>query len=100
MELTIKITSPEMREFDVQMKAEWSSADISMAIVQGLPDAIASILNKLKWSTKESKEFTVNALIRELKAKVLGIKDPKSDLDVLFGGLQGILEQMIKRKEF
>ena len=42
-----------MREFDVQIKAEWSSADISMAIVQGLPDAIASILNKLKWSTKE-----------------------------------------------
>ena len=98
MELTIKITSPAMREFDVQMKAEWSSADISMAIVQGLPDAIASILNKLKWSTKESKEFTVNALIRELKAKVLGIKDPKSDLDVILGGLQGILEQITKRK--
>ena len=98
MELTIKITSPEMREFDLQIKAEWSSADISIAIVQGLSDAIADILNKLKWSTKESKEFTVNALIRELKAKVLGIKDPKSDLDVLLGWLQGILEQMIKRK--
>ena len=89
-----------MRTFDVQIKAEWSSADISLAVVQGLPDAIASILNKLKWSTKESKEFTVNALIRELKAKVLGIKDPKADLDVLFGGLQGILEQMVKGKEF
>lgn len=89
-----------MKTFDVQIKAEWSSADISLAVVQGLPDAIASILNKLKWSTKESKEFTVNALIRELKAKVLGIKDPKADLDVLFGGLQGILEQMFKRKEF
>lgn len=87
-----------MREFDVEIKAEWSSADISLAVVQGLPDAIASILNKLKWATKESKEFTVNALIRELKAKVLGIKDPKSDLDVLLGGLQGILEQMIKGK--
>lgn len=98
MELTIKITSPEMREFDVQIKAEWHSADISMAIVQGLPDAIASILNKLKWATKESKEFTVNALIRELKAKVLGIKDPKSDLDVIFWWLQGILEQITKRK--
>lgn len=100
MELTIKITSPAMREFDVQIKAEWSSADISLAVVQGLPDAIASILNKLKWSTKESKEFTVNALIRELKAKVLGISDPKSDLDVLLWGLQGILEQITKRKEF
>ena len=66
-----------MREFDVQIKAEWHSADISIAIVQGLSDAIADILNKLKWATKESKEFTVNALIRELKAKVLGIKDPK-----------------------
>lgn len=98
MELTIKITSPAMREFDVQIKAEWSSADISIAIVQGLSDAIADILNKLKWSTKESKEFTVNALIRELKAKVLGINDPKSDLDVLLGGLQGILEQITKRK--
>lgn len=98
MELTIKITSPEMREFDVQIKAEWSSADISIAIVQGLSDAIADILNKLKWATKESKEFTVNALIRELKAKVLGINDPKSDLDVIFGGLQGILEQMINKK--
>lgn len=100
MELTIKITSPEMREFDLQIKAEWSSADISIAIVQGLSDAIADILNKLKWATKESKEFTVNALIRELKAKVLGIKDPKADLDVLLWGLQGILEQMIKGKEF
>ena len=100
MELTIKITSPEMREFDLQIKAEWSSADISIAIVQGLSDAIADILNKLKWSTKESREFTVNALIRELKAKVLGIKDPKADLDVLLWGLQGILEQMIKGKEF
>ena len=100
MELTIKITSPAMREFDVQIKAEWSSADISIAIIQGLSDAIASILNKLKWATKESKEFTVNALIRELKAKVLGISDPKSDLDVLLGGLQGILEQITKRKEF
>ena len=100
MELTIKITSPAMKEFNVQIKAEWHSADISIAIVQGLPDAIADILNKLKWATKESKEFTVNALIRELKAKVLGIKDPKSDLDVIFGGIQGILEQMIKRKEF
>lgn len=100
MELTIKITSPAMKEFDVQIKAEWSSADISIAIVQGLPDAIADILNKLKWATKESKEFTVNALIRELKAKVLGIKDPKADLDVLLWGLQGILEQMIKGKEF
>ena len=98
MELTIKITSPAMREFDVQIKAEWSSADISIAIVQGLSDAIADILNKLKWSTKESKEFTVNALIRELKEKVLGIKDPKADLDVILGGLQGILEQIIKRK--
>ena len=98
MELTIKITSPEMREFDLQIKAEWSSADISIAIIQGLPDAIASILNKLKWATKESKEFTVNALIRELKAKVLGIKDPKADLDVLLWGLQGILEQITKRK--
>ena len=87
-----------MREFDVQIKAEWSSADISLAVVQGLPDAIASILNKLKWSTKEFKEFTVNALIRELKAKVLGINDPKSDLDVILGGLQGILEQITKRK--
>ena len=87
-----------MREFDVQIKAEWSSADISMAIVQGLPDAIASVLDQLKWATKESKEFTVNALIRELKAKVLGIKDPKSDLDVIFGWLQGILEQITKRK--
>ena len=100
MELTIKITSPEMREFDLQIKAEWSSAGISIAIVQGLSDAIADILNKLKWATKESKEFTVNALIRELKAKVLGIKDPKADLDVLLWGLQGILEQMIKGKEF
>lgn len=100
MELTIKITSPEMREFDLQIKAEWSSADISIAIVQGLSDAISDILNKLKWATKESKEFTVNALIRELKAKVLGIKDPKADLDVLLWGLQGILEQMIKGKEF
>ena len=98
MELTIKITSPAMREFDLQIKAEWSSADISIAIVQGLSDAIADILNKLKWATKESKEFTVNALIRELKAKVLGIKDPKADLDVIFGGLQGIIKQMIKRK--
>ena len=98
MELTIKITSPAKREFDVQIKAEWSSADISIAIVQGLSDAIADILNKLKWSTKESKEFTVNALIRELKAKVLGINDPKSDLDVILGGLQGILEQITKRK--
>lgn len=98
MELTIKITSPEMREFDLQIKAEWSSADISIAIVQGLSDAIADILNKLKWATKESKEFTVNALIRELKAKVLGIKDPKADLDVLLWGLQGILEQITKRK--
>lgn len=98
MELTIKITSPAMREFDVQIKAEWSSADISIAIVQGLSDAIADILNKLKWSTKESREFTVNALIRELKAKVLGINDPKSDLDVILGGLQGILEQITKRK--
>ena len=89
-----------MREFDLQIKAEWSSADISIAIVQGLSDAIADILNKLKWATKESKEFTVNALIRELKAKVLGIKDPKADLDVLLWGLQGILEQMIKGKEF
>ena len=87
-----------MREFDVQIKAEWSSADISIAIVQGLPDAIASVLNQLKWATKESKEFTVNALIRELKAKVLGINDPKSDLDVIFGGIQGILEQITKRK--
>jgi len=100
MELTIKITSPEMREFDLQIKAEWSSADISIAIVQGLSDAIADILNKLKWATKESKEFTVNALIRELKAKVLGIKDPKADLDVLLWGIQGILEQITKRKEF
>ena len=75
-----------MREFDVQIKAEWSSADISMAIVQGLSDAIANILNKLKWSTKEAREFTVNALIREIKAKVLGINDPKSDLDVILGG--------------
>ena len=100
MELTIKITSPAMREFDVQIKAEWSSADISIAIVQGLSDTIADILNKLKWATKESKEFTVNALIRELKAKVLGIKDPKSDLDVLLGWIQGILEQMIKGKKF
>lgn len=98
MELTIKITSPAMREFDVQIKAEWSSADISMAVVQGLSDAIANILNKLKWSTKEAREFTVNALIRELKAKVLGISDPKSDLDVILGGLQGILEQITKRK--
>ena len=98
MELTIKITSPEMREFDVQIKAEWSSADISMAIVQGLPDAIASVLNQLKWSTKEAREFTVNALIRELKKKILGINDPKSDLDVILGGLQGILEQITKRK--
>ena len=98
MELTIKITSPAMREFDVQIKAEWSSADISMAAVQGLSDAIANILNKLKWSTKEAREFTVNALIRELKAKVLGISDPKSDLDVLLWGLQGILEQITKRK--
>jgi len=98
MELTIKITSPAMKEFDVQIKAEWSSADISIAIVQGLSDAIADILNKLKWSTKESREFTVNALIRELKAKVLGINDSKSDLDVIFGGIQGILEQIIKRK--
>lgn len=98
MELTIKITSPEMREFDLQIKAEWSSADISIAIVQGLSDAIADILNKLKWATKESKEFTVNALIRELKAKVLGIKDPKADLDVLLWGIQGILEQITKRK--
>ena len=98
MELTIKITSPAMREFDVQIKAEWSSADISIAIVQGLSDAIADILNKLKWSTKEAREFTVNALIRELEAKVLGINDPKSDLDVIFGGIQGILEQIIKRK--
>ena len=98
MELTIKITSPAMREFDVQIKAEWSSAGISMAVVQGLSDAIANILNKLKWSTKEAKEFTVNALIRELKAKVLGINDPKSDLDVLLWGLQGILEQITKRK--
>ena len=98
MELIIKISSPMMREFDVQIKAEWSSADISMAIVQGLPDAIASVLDQLKWATKESKEFTVNALIRELKAKVLGIKDPKSDLDVIFGWLQGILEQITKRK--
>jgi hypothetical protein len=98
MELTIKITSPAMREFDVQIKAEWSSADISMAIVQGLSDAIANILNKLKWSTKEAREFTVNALIREIKAKVLGINDPKSDLDVLLWGLQGILEQITKRK--
>lgn len=89
-----------MKEFDVEIKAEWSSADISIAIIQGLSDAIADILNKLKWSTKESREFTVNALIRELKAKVLGIKDPKSDLDVILWGLQGILEQMIKRKEF
>ena len=54
-----------------------------MAIVQGLSDAIANILNKLKRSTKEAREFTVNALIREIKAKVLGINDPKSDLDVL-----------------
>ena len=100
MELTIKITSPAMKEFDVEIKAEWSSADISIAIIQGLSDAIADILNKLKWSTKESREFTVNALIRELKAKVLGIKDPKSDLDILLGWIQGILEQMIKRKEF
>ena len=98
MELTIKITSPAMKKFNVQLKAEWHSADISMAIVQGLPDAIASVLDQLKWSTKESKEFTVNALIRELKKKVLGINDPKSDLDVLLGGLQGILEQMIKGK--
>lgn len=98
MELTVKITSPAMREFDVQIKAEWSSADISMAVVQGLSDAIANILNKLKWSTKEAREFTVNALIRELKAKVLGISDPKSDLDVLLWGLQGILEQITKRK--
>lgn len=98
MELTIKITSPAMREFDVQIKAEWSSADISIAIVQGLSDAIASVLNQLKWATKESKEFTVNALIRELKKKVLGIKDPKADLDVLLWGIQGILEQMIKGK--
>jgi len=98
MELTIKITSPEMREFDVEIKAEWSSADISIAIVQGLSDAIASVLNQLKWATKESKEFTVNALIRELKAKVLGIKDPKADLDVLLWGIQGILEQITKRK--
>ena len=98
MELTIKITSPAMREFDVQIKAEWSSADISMAVVQGLSDAIANILNKLKWSTKEAREFTVNALIRELKTKVLGISDPKSDLDVLLWGLQGILEQITKRK--
>lgn len=98
MELTIKITSPAMREFDVQIKAEWSSADISIAIVQGLSDAIADILNKLKWSTKEAREFTVNALIRELKAKVPGINDPKSDLDVLLWGLQGILEQITKRK--
>lgn len=98
MELTIKITSPEMREFDLQIKAEWSSADISIAIVQGLSDTIASVLDQLKWSTKESKEFTVNALIRELKAKVLGIKDPKSDLDVLLGWIQGILEQITKRK--
>lgn len=87
-----------MREFDLQIKAEWSSADISIAIVQGLSDAIADILNKLKWATKESKEFTVNALIRELKAKVFGISDPKSDLDVLLWGLQGILEQITKRK--
>ena len=87
-----------MREFDVQIKAEWSSADISIAVVQGLSDAIANILNKLKWSTKEAREFTVNALIRELKAKVLGISDPKSDLDVLLWGLQGILEQITKRK--
>ena len=87
-----------MREFDVQIKAEWSSADISMAVVQGLSDAIANILNKLKWSTKEAREFAVNALIRELKAKVLGISDPKSDLDVLLWGLQGILEQITKRK--
>lgn len=87
-----------MREFDVQIKAEWSSADISMAVVQGLSDAIANILNKLKWSTKEAREFTVNALIRELKAKVLGISDPKSDLGVLLWGLQGILEQITKRK--
>ena len=100
MELTIKITSPAMREFDVEIKVEWSSADISIAIIQGPSDAIADILNKLKWSTKESREFTVNALIRELKAKVLGIKDPKADLDVLLWGLQGILEQMIKGKEF
>ena len=98
MELTIKITSPAMKEFDVEIKAEWSSADISIAIIQGLSDAIADILNKLKWSTKESREFTVNALIRELKAKVLGIKDPKADLDVILGGLQGILEQITKRK--
>ena len=98
MELTIKITSPAMKEFDVEIKAEWSSADISIAIIQGLSDAIADILNKLKWSTKESREFTVNALIRELKAKVLGINDPKSDLDVILGGLQGILEQITKRK--
>lgn len=89
-----------MREFDLQIKAEWSSADISIAIVQGLSDAIADILNKLKWATKESKEFTVNALIRELKAKVLGIKDPKADLDVLLWGIQGILKQITKRKEF
>ena len=87
-----------MKEFDVEIKAEWSSADISIAIVQGLSDAIADILNKLKWATKESKEFTVNALIRELKAKVLGIKDPKADLDILLWGLQGILEQITKRK--
>ena len=98
MELTVKIASPAMREFDVQIKAEWSSADISIAIVQGLSDAIASVLNQLKWATKESKEFTVNTLIRELKKKVLGINDPKSDLDVLLGGLQGILEQITKRK--
>ena len=98
MELTIKITSPAMRKFDLQIKAEWSSAYISIAIVQGLSDAIADILNKLKWATKESKEFTVNALIRELKAKVLGIKDPKADLDVLLWGIQGILEQITKRK--
>lgn len=52
MELTIKITSPAKREFDVQIKAEWSSADISMAIIQGLPDAIANILNKLKYQLK------------------------------------------------
>lgn len=89
-----------MKEFDVKIKAEWSSADISIAIIQGLPDAIASVLDQLKWATKESKEFTVNALIRELKAKVLGINDPKSDLDVIFGGIQGILEQMIKGKKF
>lgn len=89
-----------MKEFDVEIKAEWSSADISIAIVQGLSDAIANVLNQLKWSTKESKEFTVNALIRELKKKILGINDPKSDLDVIFGGIQGILEQITKRKEF